>query len=454
VEIERELDSIGTGAYKAHVLCVRSYLAGLQGRDEQALRLSQQAVRMIGELDSFVSGEAKLRVAVARLASGEVNEAIDLLESVADKSLEAGNLLTAVAALAHRAGAMVARGDLEGAEQTYQRAFNLTAQHGHRRWFGGWALIGLGEVSRLRGNIEGALELFREGMETSSNWLDLNTFYTSLGLVHALLAQGREAEALEALRAAEQLASRFAAPLYFARLAEAHRMLVLLRCGRLQEVRARLTEAPSPDRQSPGASYVEALVSGLEILVRARMALLEEDPRGCIDLALPLALRARDQKRGLNALDAELILVRAYWQAEEVDKATPILERAVSFAAERGIVQPFLDEGPELARILYRARARGVDHPFIGRLLAAFPLDQQSAAAAETQPPSVEPLGAREVEVLTLLSQGLSNKEVAARLYLSVRTVKWYTSNIYAKLGVASRTQAIAKARKLQILPE
>jgi LuxR family maltose regulon positive regulatory protein len=455
VEVERELDSIGTGAYEAQVLCVRSYLAALKGKYAEALRLSEQATRKIGEPDSFVSGFAKSRRAVARLASGEVSEAINLFEAATDESLEAGNLLVAVTAMVFKARAMVERGELDGGEQTYQRAIDLAIHHeGHRRWFVGWALIGLAEISRLRGQVERALELFREGMEISSNWLDLNTFYTRLGLAPALLAQGREAEALEALRAAEQQARKSAAPLYFARFVEAHRMLVLLRCRRLQEARASLTEASSPDRQSPGASYVEAMVSELEILVRARLALLEQNPRGCIELALPVALRAREQLRGLHALDAELILVQAYWQAEQIDEAIPVLERGLSFAAERGIVQPFIDEGPALARILYRARALGVDHPFVGRLLAAFPLDQQSAAAAETQPPSVEPLSAREVQVLTLLSQGLSNKEIAARLYLSVRTVKWYTSNIYAKLGVASRTQAIAKARQLQILPE
>jgi LuxR family maltose regulon positive regulatory protein len=187
-------------------------------------------------------------------------------------------------------------------------------------------------------------------------------------------------------------------------------------------------------------SYVEALVSDLEILARARLALLEENPRGCIDLALPVALRAWKQERKLHALYADIVLVQAYWQTEEIDKATSVLERALSFAAERGIVQPFVDEGPGLARLLYRVRTLGVDHPFIGKLLAAFPLDQQSRAAAETQPHSLEALSAREVKVLTLLSQGLSNKEVASALYLSVRTVKWYTSNIYAKLDVSSRT--------------
>ena len=456
-DIERELDSIRTGAYEAQVLSLRSYLAVLQGKDQEALRLSKQAARIANEPNSFEGGFAKSRLAAARLACGKVSEAIDLLESVADESIVAGNLLVAVVALVHKAGALARRGDLGGGEQAYQRALDLATQHdgGDRRpWFVGWALLGLGEISRLRGDIEGALELFCEGLETSSNWLDLYAFFTILGFHHALLARGRQEQALEELRSAEQLARKSAIPLYYARLVEAHRMLVLLRCGRLQEARTRRTASHSPSRRGTDESYIEALVSDLEILARARLAMLEGDARRCIDLALPVALSARDQERGLHALSAELLLAQAYWQAEEIDEATSVLQRALSFAAERGIVQPFVDEGPELARILYRARTLGVDHPFIGKLLAAFPLDQQSAAAAETQPHSIEPLSAREVKVLTLISQGLSNKEVAAKLYLSVRTVKWYMSNIYAKLDVSSRTQAIAKARRLEILPE
>ena len=231
-------------------------------------------------------------------------------------------------------------------------------------------------------------------------------------------------------------------------------MLVLLRRGRLDEARALVKKPASAGKPGKEERYVEGLVSDLEILARARLALLEEDARRCIGLAVPVARQAGDQDRGLHALYANLILVQAHWQAEENDKAMSVLKSGLSFAAERGILQPFVDEGPEMARILYRARTLGVDHPFIGKLLAAFPLDQQSTAAAQTQPDSVEALSAREVRVLTLLSQGLSNKEVAAKLYLSVRTVKWYTSNIYAKLGVSSRTQAVAKARQLQILPE
>jgi len=128
------------------------------------------------------------------------------------------------------------RGELDGGEHTYQRAIDLATDRdgGSRRWFVGWALIGLGEIARLRGNLEEALELFREGMESSSDWLDLNAFYASLGLAHALLARGRQKEAWESLRVAEQAARRFSIPMYFERLVQAHRLLLLLRCGRLR----------------------------------------------------------------------------------------------------------------------------------------------------------------------------------------------------------------------------
>lgn len=453
-EIERDLDSIGSGTCEAWVLSVRSYLAGFQGKDHEALRLSRRAAQIAGEPDSFMNGFAKSRLAAARLASGKVSEAIDLMESAADESLETGNLLVAVVAIVHKGEALVQRGDLGVGEQAYQRALDLAAhQDGSRRWFAGWGLLGLGEVSRLRGDIEDALELFREGMKISSNWLDLHAFYTSLGFAHALLALGRETEALKALKSAEQLARRSATPLYYARLVDAHRALILLRCGRLQEARTRLKEPSSRGRPGADYSYVEALVSDLEILARARLAMLEGNVSRCIDLAGPVAFQAQGQERRLNALYADLLLVQAHWKAEEIDEATLILERALAYAAESAIVQPFVDEGPELARILYHVRTLGIDHPFLGKLLAAFPLEQQSTAAAETQPYSAEPMSTQEIKVLTLISQGMSNKEVAAKLNLSVRTVKWYASNIYVKLNVSSRTQAIAKARQLEILP-
>jgi LuxR family maltose regulon positive regulatory protein len=65
----------------------------------------------------------------------------------------------------------------------------------------------------------------------------------------------------------------------------------------------------------------------------------------------------------------------------------------------------------------------------------------------------IEPLSARELEVLELISGGLTNREIASRLFISLNTVKAHTRNIYGKLGVHNRTQAVARARALGILP-
>jgi LuxR family maltose regulon positive regulatory protein len=64
-----------------------------------------------------------------------------------------------------------------------------------------------------------------------------------------------------------------------------------------------------------------------------------------------------------------------------------------------------------------------------------------------------EPLTEREIELLSLIAEGLSNQEIGQRLFISLPTVKWHTSNIYGKLGVRSRTQAVIQARSLGILP-
>ena len=109
-----------------------------------------------------------------------------------------------------------------------------------------------------------------------------------------------------------------------------------------------------------------------------------------------------------------------------------------------------------MARLLYTAAERGVAPEYVGRLLAAFPevvlAPAEHAHAARLAAEMVEPLSEREIEVLSLIAEGLSNRQVAQRLVISVNTVRVHTSNIYGKLGVSNRTQAVTKARGLGIL--
>jgi LuxR family maltose regulon positive regulatory protein len=110
-----------------------------------------------------------------------------------------------------------------------------------------------------------------------------------------------------------------------------------------------------------------------------------------------------------------------------------------------------VDEGERMAHLMYEAAAGHIRPEYAGRLLAAFP----TAAPPASKPAGmIEPLSVRELEVLRLIAEGLSNEEIAQRLVLSFPTVKWHTSNIYGKLAVKNRTQAVVTARTLEILPE
>lgn len=108
-----------------------------------------------------------------------------------------------------------------------------------------------------------------------------------------------------------------------------------------------------------------------------------------------------------------------------------------------------------MARLLYRAAELGIAAEYAGRLLAAFgptTYDEQPGSTAR-QHGLVEPLSERELEVLRLIAEGLTNHEIAGRLVISLSTVKGHTSNIYGKLGANSRTQAVAVATGLGVLP-
>jgi LuxR family maltose regulon positive regulatory protein len=137
----------------------------------------------------------------------------------------------------------------------------------------------------------------------------------------------------------------------------------------------------------------------------------------------------------------------------DYNKALVILKEALVFGEREGYVRIFLDEGDAALELLYKAAERGIAPEYVGHLLSI-------NAVPETYPEAggqaglVEPLSKRELGVLKLIAGGLSNREIATQLVISLSTVKGHTASIYGKLGVRSRTQAVTRARKLGILVE
>jgi LuxR family maltose regulon positive regulatory protein len=194
------------------------------------------------------------------------------------------------------------------------------------------------------------------------------------------------------------------------------------------------------------------------ILVRVLIA------QGAFDEAAGLAARLMETaeigERWGHVIELLVLQALVFDAMSQPTEAFAALSRALTLAEPEGYVRIFVDAGMPMARLLYQAAERGIVPGYAGRLLSSLPQsdrakrDQIEVPTSHPQLPMVEPLSEREIEVLQLIAEGYTNKEIGQMLYLALGTIKVHAHNIYGKLGVSGRTQAVAKARELGILPD
>ncbi|MCJ7660764.1 MAG: LuxR C-terminal-related transcriptional regulator [Anaerolineales bacterium] len=187
-------------------------------------------------------------------------------------------------------------------------------------------------------------------------------------------------------------------------------------------------------------------------LSQARVHLAQGDTSAALAVLEPL--RRQVEAKGWEVERLEVIVLQAVANHAygETVKAVQLLSEALALAEPGGFVRTFVDEGAPMAQLLYEAAAQGIMPDYAGKLLDTFDIDEQG----DTTPPPqrlIEPLSQREIEVLQLIAKGLSNREISERLFLALDTVKGHNRNIYGKLGVKNRTQAVKKAIFLNIIP-
>ncbi|HSJ89214.1 MAG TPA: LuxR C-terminal-related transcriptional regulator [Anaerolineales bacterium] len=187
---------------------------------------------------------------------------------------------------------------------------------------------------------------------------------------------------------------------------------------------------------------------------QARVYLAQGDTSAALNI-----LNAYQQQVQAKGWQDEQLKVRvlqavAHHMGGERDQALQRLGEALMQAERGGFIRLFLDEGLPMAQLLSEAAAQGIMPDYIAKLLAAFEAEpgKDTDRAAPAAQSLVEPLSQRELEVLQLIAQGLSNREISARLFLALDTVKGHNRRIYDKLQVQRRTEAVARARGLGLL--
>ncbi len=204
-------------------------------------------------------------------------------------------------------------------------------------------------------------------------------------------------------------------------------------------------EAMIGDTSAPPPWSEHAEMAGL---VAARLAAVQRRWQASMDHLDKVTASMAATGRWHPWLEARALTVEVLCAQNRPDDADAVLMEALEFASQEELWQPFFEAGRRLReRVSRLARAR--------RLRAAVVLDGLLAAPLPAAGSGCcEPLHARERQILALVADGVTNREIGRRLYLSEETVKWYLKGLYRKLDVENRTAAVARARELSLLDE
>ena len=188
---------------------------------------------------------------------------------------------------------------------------------------------------------------------------------------------------------------------------------------------------------------------------QARVHLAQGDPSAALAVLSPWRQQMEAKGWEDERLQVMVLQAVALEAHGEQDQAVHLLCDALAIAEPAGFIRVFVDEGRPMAHLLSKAAALGVMPDYIGKVLAVCEAEEQQREDTSPLPPAqplLEPLSHRELEVLQLMAQGLSNQEMSERLFLALDTVKGHNRNIFGKLHVQRRTEAVARARELGLL--
>jgi len=299
-------------------------------------------------------------------------------------------------------------------------------------------MVPLAQVRYERNQIVDAEALLREAISLArrGNIPDI-LWYAYVSLANVLLARNAVDEAEASIAQAQAFARGFHSPMMAGIIAaaEAHLRLQIGQVDAAVEWAERYTQAEP-------ASYQQ----DFEKLTLARVRLVQGDTAQALSVLTRLIDEARTAGRAGNVMRAEVLRALIYQVDGDRDSALQALEGVLIPASQQGIMRLLLDEGQAVRDLLHEAVKQDIVADYAAHLL------EIAAGMEHTQHPA-DVLTEREIEVLHHIAAGASNNDIAEALVLSVGTVKSHIHHIMNKLDAQNRTEAVSRARNLNILP-
>jgi LuxR family maltose regulon positive regulatory protein len=289
-------------------------------------------------------------------------------------------------------------------------------------------------------NLDQAAEHLRLGIELCRAWPGFaeETLAGLLNLATVSLAKRDAQETGALVRRAEHLVQTYGLDHWAAQL-DLHRANLWLAQGNVAELTVWAANQPDSQAEMP--------------------AVLWGRPAETLAQLTPILPQAKDAGRTGSFLSMLLLQASAHYQLRNTDQALTVLSSALSLSEPEGYVRLYIDHGQPMIALLKKALSQAVTPKYARSLLLAFEETETeregptiAASTGPVSPALVEPLTSREREVLQLIGAGLSNPEIARELIIAVTTVKTHVQNIYGKLNVSNRFQAIERARELKLI--